>query len=1062
MDITNYLLTDEFIAQYPDFPEHMNALGRFVYLRTYSRWLPEQSRRETWKETVRRAAEYNVGLAVKHLERIGYPVDIEWHRKEAELLFDNMFNLRQFVSGRTLWTGGTPVAEKYPLSNFNCFSRETEFLTKQGLKTFADFNDGDAVEVLGANGGWNAATVRNFGKDRLIKVTFRKGRQVRTVCTTANHRWYVDKSGKYTVVTTASLRKGDVMREKRRYENSKIVPSKIGIMHGMVYGDGTYDKRTGHTRIALCGDKQELLQHFVDGSVSSAGKSDQTVVYGLPSTWKELPPLTANIEYLYGFIIGLLATDGSVSPSVSVSSSRKLTLDWLRSACQLCGVRIGDVLSVSRLGYSTVESDMYYVTLDKRDIGSNMLLRTKHRNAFTPAVRDDRWHVESIETTDRYEDVWCVQEPETESFTLGNGILTKNCSFLNITKWDDLGDLFYMLMLGTGVGFKCTKAMAANLPPIRTNTTLLHSEYEPVPKPARYEWTQFRDMTNGYAKIYVGDSKEGWTEALRLYFDILTQPVYAHIHTVKISYNSVRPNGERLNTFGGTASGHLPLREMFEGIDRVLKNQMDPALDPLERAEVATFDGQDFGSDTESYRRVRPIHILDIGNLIGNNVVVGGVRRTAEIFLCDADDYESIFAKYGINGIWNEEQHRRVIEKARALGLEKEAAFLESLPLNDPNARPLHHRRMSNNSIAFTSKPSREQLNLVFEMMQAEGEPGFVNLEEARRRRPNAEGLNPCAEILLDSYGVCNLTTVNMTAFVRDGEFDVRGLVEAQRLSARAGMRMTLAELELPHWNAIQQRDRLLGTSLTGVKDAFAEVGFSAAKEMGFLGYLGEVAREEADDYAKELRVSSPLLVTTVKPEGTISQVAGGVSSGLHWSHSPYYIRRIRINAADPLAKAVQFLGWTVNPEVGTPGVTREVQLANARTLVIDFPVASGATRTKDDVSAAEQLATYFDFQRFYTEHNSSNTITVRPQEWAEVESIVYEKWDEFTAVSFLALDGGSYALAPYEAIDRETYERMVAEMKPFDPEVLRYFETTGESDLEGADGCEGGVCPIR
>src|SRR5699024_11664333 len=136
---------------------------------------------------------------------------------------------------------------------------------------------------------------------------------------------------------------------------------------------------------------------------------------------------------------------------------------------------------------------------------------------------------------------------------------------------------------------------------------------------------------------------------------------------------------------------------------------------------------------------------------------------------------------------------------------------------------------------------------------------------------------------------------------------------------------------------------------------------------------------DEADSYAKVLRVHAQFVCTTVRPGGTISQDAGGVSSRLHWSHSPYYIRRITINATEPLAKAVKEMGWTVNPEVGTPGESFEERMENARTLVIDFPVASGAEKTKDDVHVEEQFQTYFRFQENYTEHNSSNTIHVRP-----------------------------------------------------------------------------------
>ena len=452
------------------------------------------------------------------------------------------------------------------------------------------------------------------------------------------------------------------------------------------------------------------------------------------------------------------------------------------------------------------------------------------------------------------------------------------------------------------------------------------------------------------------------------------------------------------------------------------------------------------------------------------------VRRTAEIFLADADDWEVILAKYGLNGIWDDgemvkgewvvtktavEKHKAVTDAlAKVIDVPE---WMLNLPMNDANARPLHHRRMSNNSVGFHTKPSREMLNLLFTIMRNEGEPGFVNLEAAGKRRYNAEGLNPCAEILLDSYGVCNLTTVNVDAFVkkvgRRGkrdiyELDTEGLVKAQRLSTRAGVRMTCLDLEIPHWDAVQKRDRLIGTSLTGWRDALEKLKFSDEKEAALLAILSRACKYEAESYSKELRIPTPLLDTTVKPEGTLSQVAGGVSSGLHASHAPYYIRRIRINANDPLAKVAMQLGWGVNPEVGQ-------DWNNARTLVIDFPVASGASRTKDDVYIDEQFDRYFRFQQHYTSHNSSNTIHVRDNEWVRAEEIVWERWDDFIGVSFLSYDNHSYPLAPYEAITKYKYEEMIKDMKPFEAHLLQRWETSGISELTD-ESCSDGACAVR
>jgi ribonucleoside-diphosphate reductase alpha chain/ribonucleoside-triphosphate reductase len=387
---------------------------------------------------------------------------------------------------------------------------------------------------------------------------------------------------------------------------------------------------------------------------------------------------------------------------------------------------------------------------------------------------------------------------------------------------------------------------------------------------------------------------------------------------------------------------------------------------------------------------------------------------------------------------------------------------------------------MSNNSIGFLRKPPKEFLDFIFEVMQMEGEPAFVNLYELSKRRLIAGGnlhptdmeiialayflgVNPCGEIDLFSKGVCNLTTINVKAFVIDGVLQYDALMEAQRLSARAGLRMTLVTLELPNWDKRQKIDRLLGCSVTGWKAAMGALGYDGGQEAELLADLRAVANTEAALYADELGVNRPLLVTTVKPEGTYTIVLNGETSGLHYAKVRRGIRRIRINKEDPLAKAVmEHKSWTVNPEVGTKGDTFEERMENARTLVIDFPEKSDAKMTELDVDVYEQFASYFRFQEYYTDHNSSNTIVLDNHEWLIASGIVYENWDNFVGVSFLAKDGGTYQLAPYEN-NPEAYEKLVANMEDFDMDILRKYEKNEDSEVDGADiDCSSGACGVR
>ncbi|UOE58018.1 ribonucleoside-triphosphate reductase, adenosylcobalamin-dependent [Cytobacillus oceanisediminis] len=632
-----------------------------------------------------------------------------------------------------------------------------------------------------------------------------------------------------------------------------------------------------------------------------------------------------------------------------------------------------------------------------------------------------------------------------------------NCSGAVMDSLKKFGELFYLLMVGTGFGFRVTKEDVAKLPAIRQDIEIEHKPYEPRPKHMRYEESVLRS-SGETATLHIGDSKEGWRQSIDFFFELLTKKVYSNVKKLVIIYDSIREKGSRLKTFGGTASGWTSMHNMFVTIDKVIHDQLDERIAPIKEGKL------------------RPIHVMDISNAIAYNVVSGGVRRSAQVCLFDHDDKEVLFAKYGLNGLYGHKA-KEGYDKLKKMSNdvpEMEFIFDENVVDEEGNQIPfvpgryhLEHRRMSNNSALYFKKPSRKQLKLIVSLLKFEGEPGFINGEEALRRFPWFKTVNPCVEILLDDRGLCNLSTIPAINHVKDGKLDKESLLKAARISARIGVRMTTIDLELPEWDEIQKKHRLTGCSLTGWQDMKEAVGMTDEEENVLLEELRAVTKAESYRYADFLMVPRPKNVTAVKPEGTQSLLAGGVSSGLHAAHSPYYIRRIRVSATDPLAMAMESMGFKLENEVGqgityTDPATGEVVTTAVSTKVASFYIKSPSKRTKDDLTVEEQFDTYFRFQKHYTDQNTSNTITVKPHEWDTVEEILWNRWDEMLAVSFLSLDGGTYQLAPLESITEKQYNEFSENLPVFDPEVLERFDTREDFDLEDAAACEGGACPIR
>lgn len=420
--------------------------------------------------------------------------------------------------------------------------------------------------------------------------------------------------------------------------------------------------------------------------------------------------------------------------------------------------------------------------------------------------------------------------------------------------------------------------------------------------------------------------------------------------------------------------------------------------------------------------KLRPLNVADMCNIIGQNVVAGGTRRTAELILFSPDDEEMLHAK--------------------------------------DNLDPEHYFRfMSNNSMYLENKPSREALANIMKSIKNTGEPAFINVKAAKKRRADFAIVNPCSEIMLPNRAVCNLTNINVSKFIDErGNVMIPQLKEACQLSARACYRLTEPELELEGWSEIHHRDRLIGCSITGWQDAVSG-NLSKEDQEALLVLMKMWIQDAANDYADENKSPRPVLYTTVQPDGTGGLISG-CSAGVHYNHSPYYYRRVRISTNSPLYQAVKNLkGWKIDNEVG--------QDDNGNTKVITFPCKSKSHITKYNVSAIEQLEQYKMMQKFYVDHNTSITVTVKDDEWDDVTEWLYNNWDYVVGISFLSLNQDYYPLMPYEECTRDEYLELKENMEPLDQDLVNCYEfelqTVGKDfEIDESGECEDGHCPVR
>lgn len=548
-----------------------------------------------------------------------------------------------------------------------------------------------------------------------------------------------------------------------------------------------------------------------------------------------------------------------------------------------------------------------------------------------------------------------------------------NCAYVAIDRPRAFAEILYILMCGTGVGFSVERQYINLLPEV----------------PSDFSQTAF--------DIIVGDSKRGWAEA----FEALLTCLYAGT-VPHIIYDEVRPAGERLKVFGGRASGPEPLQRMFEFTIRTFRNAAGRRLNSLECHEIAT--------------------------MTGDIVVVGGVRRAAEISLSNLSDQRMRDAK---SGDW------------RAV-------------------KP--HLELANNSVAYTETPDvgafmTEWLSIYKSMS---GERGMFNrigaqrkvLRGGRRDHRHDFGVNPCGEIILRSRGLCNLSE----AVVResDGMAELREKVRLASILGTWQATQTTFQFVEPDWAANAEEERLLGVSLTGIYDnAFMRGDAGFGKLARGLHDLRATVVAANRELSYEIGISPSVATTTVKPSGTVSQLVNS-PSGIHQGHAPYYIRRVASDNKDPVTQFMADAGIPHEPHASKP---------DAMT-VFSFPIAlSPRTVTREDVTAIQHLELAKLYNQNWSEHAVSCTISIKESEWPTVGGWVYDNFDDLVGMSFLPYFGEdtTYTQLPYETIDKRRYDDMLAAMPAsIDWTKLADYEQ-GEDSVTGTRefACQGNSCEI-
>jgi len=510
----------------------------------------------------------------------------------------------------------------------------------------------------------------------------------------------------------------------------------------------------------------------------------------------------------------------------------------------------------------------------------------------------------------------------------------------------------------------------------------------------------------------IPDSREGWVESLiRLMCAYIDSPKYGSNKFPDFDYSVIRDKGQPIKGFGGTSSGSEPLAKMHKRIEGF--------LDAFCAGELVVPATEETEEVTKKYSHTRLV--ADIFNAIGACVVAGNVRRSAEIALGDVNDPDFI-----------------------------------DLKNYTKNPERMDIGWMSNNSVTLTANDEFEDFSYIPDMAKRivdNGEPGMVNLYNMQKygrfgkcMDDEASLCNPCGEICLENFELCNLSEVFPNRCADLDRFNT-----ALKYSTFYSTSVSLLPTHRPETNAVIAKNRRIGVSISGIAQWVSDsvpIGWGAMNYTRMTRILRngyDIVKNENTRLAKDAGVPASIRVTTVKPSGSISLLAGA-TPGVHYPVSRYAIRRVRIGNDSPLVEVLR-----------KAGVPNEPDTYSDNTLVFEFTIDHGDVRPCDLVSPWEQFSLVAMLQRCWSDNMVSATVYFdKEKDAADVEKLLAMFIPVLKSVSMLPHSGHGYAQAPYEPVTKDEYDKRVADIKVFD------FSSVKNMVPAGSKYCDGDTCDLK